>query len=135
MRTHLQPGSHVLLVIPEPGDAAVPEARNPLLAGEFIIDGQRYHLVPASSPEPPEPAEPPEQGPAPAPATSDLRLLTARERQVVSCVCAGLGNKQIAAKLNISTWTVAAHLRRIFVKLGVDTRAAMVSRCYGAPLP
>ena len=40
MRTHLQPGSHVLLVIPEPGDAAAPEARNPLLAGEFIIDGQ-----------------------------------------------------------------------------------------------
>lgn len=128
MRTPLQPGSHVLLVIPEPGDAAMPEARNPLLAGELIIDGQRYHLVPASASEPPEPPEP-------APATSNLRLLTARERQVVSCVCAGLGNKQIAAKLNISTWTVAAHLRRIFAKLGVDTRAAMVSRCYGAPLP
>lgn len=124
MRTPLQPGSHVLLVIPEPGAAAVPGARNSVPAGELIIDGQRYHLVPASPSEP-----------APASATSDLRLLTARERQVVSCVCAGLGNKQIAAKLNISTWTVAAHLRRIFVKLGVDTRAAMVSRCYGAPLP
>ncbi|WP_244237625.1 response regulator transcription factor [Corallococcus llansteffanensis] len=105
----------------------MPEARNSVLAGELIIDGQRYHLVPASFPEP-------KQEPKSEP-TSDLRLLTARERQVVSCVCAGLGNKQIAAKLGISTWTVAAHLRRIFVKLGVDTRAAMVSRCYGVPHP
>ncbi|NOK38563.1 LuxR family transcriptional regulator [Corallococcus exercitus] len=115
MRTPLPPGSHVLLVVPGPG------ARNHVLAGELIINGQRYHLVPA------EPSANPTAEPA-----SDVRLLTSRELQVVSCVCAGWGNKQIATKLHISTWTVAAHLRRIFVKLGVDTRAAMVSRCQGA---
>jgi DNA-binding NarL/FixJ family response regulator len=111
----------VLLVVPDPGGPAPSPARNHALAGELIINGQRYHLVPA------EPGALPATEPA-----SDVRLLTSRELQVVSCVCAGWGNKQIATKLNISTWTVAAHLRRIFVKLGVDTRAAMVSRCLGA---
>ena len=46
-------------------------------------------------------------------------------------------NKQIAdklhiSKLHISEWTVSTHLRRIFAKLGVRSRAAMVYRC--APL-
>ncbi|WP_404368886.1 response regulator transcription factor [Corallococcus coralloides] len=117
MKTRLPPGSHVLLVVPEPDATAPPQEPNPVLAGELILNGQRYHLVPA--------ARPATEG------TSDVRTLTARELQVVSCVCAGWGNKEIATKLNISTWTVAAHLRRIFVKLGVDTRAAMVSRCLG----
>jgi hypothetical protein len=48
-------------------------------------------------------------------------------------------NKQIAHQLHISEWTVATHLRRIFAKLGVDTRAAMVYRCAfligGQPAP
>ncbi|NNB89761.1 helix-turn-helix transcriptional regulator [Corallococcus exiguus] len=121
MRTPLPPGSHVLLVVPDPGAPVALQEQNRALAGELILNGQRYHLVPAE----------PSASPATAPA-SDVRLLTSRELQVVSCVCAGWGNKQIATKLNISTWTVAAHLRRIFVKLGVDTRAAMVSRCLGA---
>ncbi|RKG62281.1 DNA-binding response regulator [Corallococcus sp. AB011P] len=121
MRTPLPPGSHVLLVVPDPRAPAAPQEQNRALAGELILNGQRYHLVPAE----------PSASPATAPA-SDVRLLTSRELQVVSCVCAGWGNKQIATMLNISTWTVAAHLRRIFVKLGVDTRAAMVSRCLGA---
>lgn len=121
MRTPLPPGIHVLLVVPEPGATVPPPEQNPVLAGELIVNGQRYHLVAAES------ATPPATEPA-----SDARLLTSRELQVVSCVCAGWGNKQIATKLNISTWTVAAHLRRIFVKLGVDTRAAMVSRCLGS---
>ncbi|GMU06879.1 response regulator transcription factor [Corallococcus caeni] len=121
MRTPLPPGSHVLLVVPGPGATAPAREQNHVLAGELIINGQRYHLVPA------DPSVSPTAEPA-----SDARLLTSRELQVVSCVCAGWGNKQIATKLHISTWTVAAHLRRIFVKLGVDTRAAMVSRCLGA---
>ena len=40
--------------------------------------------------------------------------------------------KQIAAQLHISEWTVATHVRRVFCKLGVSTRAGMVYRC--APL-
>jgi DNA-binding NarL/FixJ family response regulator len=50
-------------------------------------------------------------------------------------VATGLVNKQIAFQLRISEWTVSTHLRRIFAKLGVDTRAAMVSRCLTASKP
>jgi DNA-binding CsgD family transcriptional regulator len=60
--------------------------------------------------------------------------LTARELQIVALVADGRVNKQIAQELRISEWTVSTHLRRVFAKLGVDTRAAMVSRCIQALL-
>jgi len=34
----------------------------------------------------------------------------------------------IAAVLEISTWTVGTHLRRMFAKFGVNSRAAMVAQ-------
>jgi DNA-binding CsgD family transcriptional regulator len=42
-------------------------------------------------------------------------------------VAMGLTNAAIASKLNVSPWTVSTHLRRIFAKLDVTTRAAMVA--------
>ncbi len=56
-------------------------------------------------------------------------VLTARELQIVHLVAQGHPNKQVAHQLHISEWTVSTHLRRIFAKLGVDSRAAMVYRC------
>ena len=56
-------------------------------------------------------------------------VLTARELQIATLVALGCPNKQVADKLRISEWTVATYLRRIFAKLGVDTRAAMTYRC------
>ncbi len=56
-------------------------------------------------------------------------LLTERELQIATFVAQGHSNKQIAIHLKISEWTVSSHLRRIFVKLCVDSRAAMVYRC------
>lgn len=67
-------------------------------------------------------------------------ILSTRELQIATLVALGCPNKQVANKLHISEWTVATHLRRIFAKLGVDTRAAMTYRCAslirgnGAPL-
>lgn len=58
-----------------------------------------------------------------------LDALTARELQVAALVAEGCPNKQIADRLCISEWTVATYLRRIFDKLGVDSRAAMTYRC------
>jgi DNA-binding NarL/FixJ family response regulator len=58
-----------------------------------------------------------------------VSLLTDRELQIAAFVAAGHPNKQIASRLHISEWTVSTHLRRIFMKLGVDSRAAMVYRC------
>lgn len=54
--------------------------------------------------------------------------LSPREREIARLVAAGHTNKTIAAVLDISSWTVSTHLRRIFAKLGVSSRAAMVAR-------
>jgi DNA-binding CsgD family transcriptional regulator len=54
--------------------------------------------------------------------------LSPREREIVRMVSKGYPTKTIAAVLDISAWTVSTHLRRIFTKLGVRTRAAMVAR-------
>jgi DNA-binding CsgD family transcriptional regulator len=54
--------------------------------------------------------------------------LSPREQEIVRMVAQGYQNKIIAAVLNISSWTVCTHLRRIFAKLGVSSRAAMVAR-------
>ena len=53
--------------------------------------------------------------------------LTPREREIARMVAAGYPNKTIARVLDISAWTVGTHLRRIFLKLGVTSRAAMVA--------
>jgi DNA-binding CsgD family transcriptional regulator len=53
--------------------------------------------------------------------------LTTREREVAHMVGMGLTTSAIAGKLEVSPWTVSTHLRRIFAKLGVSTRAAMVA--------
>ncbi len=56
--------------------------------------------------------------------------LSPREREIVRMVAQGHPNKVIATILNISLWTVCTHLRRIFAKLGVASRAAMVRGCW-----
>jgi DNA-binding CsgD family transcriptional regulator len=58
----------------------------------------------------------------------DRIQLSPREREIVRMVATGHPNKVIADVLNISSWTVCTHLRRIFAKLGVGSRAAMVAR-------
>lgn len=59
--------------------------------------------------------------------------LSPREHEIVRMVAAGHPNKTIAAVLDISCWTVGTYLRRIFAKLGVGSRAAMVARIAGEP--
>jgi DNA-binding CsgD family transcriptional regulator len=54
--------------------------------------------------------------------------LSPREREIARMIAKGYPNKVIARVLEISSWTVSTHLRRIFAKLGVSTRAAMVAQ-------
>jgi DNA-binding CsgD family transcriptional regulator len=61
-----------------------------------------------------------------------LRRLSGRELQIAMLVAQGYATKNIAYRLQISEWTVATYLRRVYAKLDVDNRAAMVYRC--APL-
>jgi len=49
-------------------------------------------------------------------------ILTGREREVLILVEAGLNNRQIARKLDISERTVKSHLHNIFQRLGVTHR-------------
>jgi two-component system, NarL family, nitrate/nitrite response regulator NarL len=55
-----------------------------------------------------------------------IASLTARERQVIAAVCAGLKNKQIAQKLFISESTVRHHLSSIFSKLATSGRFDLI---------
>ncbi|MFD7302044.1 response regulator [Streptomyces pharetrae] len=53
--------------------------------------------------------------------------LTPRERDILGHLVQGLTNRDIARTLYISEATVKTHLRRIYDKLGVTTRAAAVA--------
>ncbi|MFJ8094736.1 response regulator [Streptomyces griseofuscus] len=53
--------------------------------------------------------------------------LTPRERDILAQLAQGLPNHAIARALFISEATVKTHLRRIYDKLGVDTRAGAVA--------
>ena len=49
-------------------------------------------------------------------------------------IAKGYPNKTIAAVFEMRPWTVGTHLRRIFAKLNVPSRAAMVARVMDAGL-
>lgn len=56
--------------------------------------------------------------------------LTAREREVLKLVAAGLTNRNIAQHLFISEKTVARHISNIFTKLDLPSRAAATAYAY-----
>ncbi len=98
------------------GSGGALEDRNPGGAPEEILldihlDGERYLLVHSQSRAP-----------------GDQAPLSPRELEIARMVAEGYPNKTIAEVLDISCWTVGTHLRRIFAKLGVRSRAAMVAR-------
>jgi DNA-binding CsgD family transcriptional regulator len=57
----------------------------------------------------------------------DALGLTAREAEVLVWISRGKANRDISEILNISPRTVNKHLEQIFVKLGVENRAAAAS--------
>jgi DNA-binding NarL/FixJ family response regulator len=63
----------------------------------------------------------------------DVALLTLRQLEVLSRVCQGKTNKQIATELSLSEKTVKAHVTAIFKVLGVvnRTQAVLVARRVG----
>jgi two-component system nitrate/nitrite response regulator NarL len=62
-------------------------------------------------------------GASPASAKADaLKLLTAREREILTYLAQGMSNKAIARALDISHDTVKLHVRHILAKLNLTSR-------------
>lgn len=77
-----------------------------------VLDGVSYTLV---------------RRPVRQKSTPALAVLSRREAQIVELIAQGLPNKLVADALAISPHTVSAYLRRIFMKLNVTSRSAMVA--------
>jgi DNA-binding CsgD family transcriptional regulator len=121
----LEIDGHVYVLVPETVDEYPPGDHNrrracgdAVRAGELITPKGRYVIVQADAARADDER-----------ASRRIHCLSRRELQVVVLVAEGCVNKQIADQLKISEWTVSTHLRRIFAKLSVDSRAAMVYRC------
>lgn len=87
-------------------EASPCNSRSPEVVAELERDGHRYTLTRTP--------------------ISQTPRLSGREREIARLVAEGMPNKAIGRVLDISQWTVASYLRRIFEKLGVTTRAEMV---------
>jgi DNA-binding NarL/FixJ family response regulator len=59
-------------------------------------------------------------------AVDSYELLTAREREILQLLAEGKSNKEVAADLNISLYTVETHRSNILEKLGLHTPAELI---------
>lgn len=53
--------------------------------------------------------------------------LTSREQQIIQLLVEGLSNAQMAGRLHVSLNTIASHLKNIYAKLNVSSRAQAVA--------
>jgi DNA-binding CsgD family transcriptional regulator len=65
---------------------------------------------------------------------SDFEPLTPREREVLAKITLGLGNREIADALQISTHTAKFHVAQIISKLDANSRAHAVAKALRAGL-
>jgi DNA-binding NarL/FixJ family response regulator len=66
--------------------------------------------------------------------TSDLAVLTDREREVMALVAGGLSNDEIAGRLYLSPATARTHVSRAMIKLGARDRTQLVVLAYESGL-
>jgi len=56
-----------------------------------------------------------------------IRAISGREGEVITLVCQGLRNKEIARKLGVSEHTVKARLNQIFKKFHITGRSQLIA--------
>lgn len=132
------PGGTGLIVLadnPDPGwvTAALRSGVNAVLSREIIAEELRLALSAAESGlvllHPSSAQNLGNQGVAQNQnSIGSTESLTAREREVLSLVRDGLGNRDIAGRLNISEHTVKFHISSILGKLGAGSRTEAVSQ-------
>jgi PAS domain S-box-containing protein len=69
---------------------------------------------------------PPRPGQSPAQAAAGVADLTPREREVLTLVCQGKSDPEIATELKLARNTVRNHVASLYQKLGVNRRSALV---------
>ncbi len=63
------------------------------------------------------------------------RSYTDRQTEILALLAQGRTNKQIAAALGISDYTVRDHVSSLLLKTGAATRTELVFRCARPPPP
>ena len=54
--------------------------------------------------------------------------LTIREKEIVKCLTDGLSYKETGKRLGIATSTVNQHLKSIYIKMQVNSKAELISK-------
>lgn len=107
------------------GPEALAAAIRQVARGDVAVSREVTEAIVASLGRPLEPRPP--KGPA----------LSGRETEVLSLVCSGLSNKEIAQRLYLSLRTVENHLAAVYAKLGARSRteAALLAVRHGLCRP
>ncbi len=66
---------------------------------------------------------------------NDAPTPTLQERAVLALLQAGLPNKEIAARLHLSVYTVREYVSNLLEKYGVYNRTELVAKLLGTPPP
>jgi DNA-binding NarL/FixJ family response regulator len=61
---------------------------------------------------------------------ADMPAMNTRASEVMRAAASGLTNREIASTLGVSENTVRTHLKQIYRRLGVHTRAQLARRIY-----
>ena len=67
----------------------------------------------------------------PSAATRGVRL-TQREREIIDLIAEGLSNKEMARRLNLSTYTIKSHVHNILEKLALHSRLQLAAHAHQA---
>ena len=60
----------------------------------------------------------------------DAVRMTTREREIIVLIAEGMSNKEIAQRLNLSTYTVKSHIHNILEKLALHSRLEIATHSY-----